>query len=82
MRLTIITHKEVYNSKKVVGQYETSGGFPHQIKHMSKLFSNTTLICTLRESKVNKDFEQVKGKNLVVISAISHIFTSHICRDI
>lgn len=77
MRLTIFTHKEVYNSKKVVGQYETSGGFPYQIKHMSKLFSNTTLICTLRESKVNKDFEQVKGKNLKVIALPEPLFRGH-----
>ena len=44
---------------------------------MSKLFSNTTLICTLRESKANKDLEQVKGKNLKVIALPEPLFRGH-----
>ena len=78
MDLIIISHKEVFYSKKLIGQYRTSGGFPHQIEHISKLFSETTLICTLRYTRSNKGLLPLIGKNLRIFALPEPPFKGHL----
>ena len=66
-KLVIITHKEIY-SEKNKNSFATTGGFPFQIKMISKLFSSTSLLCTLRHNSVIENLTEIKGKNLSVVA--------------
>ena len=66
-KLVIITHKEIYSGKNE-NSFATTGGFPFQIKMISKLFSSTSLLCTLRDNPFIDNLTEIKGKNLSVVA--------------
>ncbi len=63
MKQLIITHKEIWKRDKY---YFTSGGFPFQINEMSKLFSETRLICAHRLKGKQNGLIKIGGKNLTI----------------
>ena len=63
MKQLIITHKEIWKRGKY---YFTSGGFPFQINEMSKLFSETRLICAQRSKGKQNGLIKISGKNLTI----------------
>ena len=66
MKLLVISHKEVWKSSDLKNKYETSGGFPLQIRAISNLFSETSLICGLRKNSQLKNLTPLLGNNLFI----------------
>ena len=64
LKLLIISHKEIWKSHNSKNIYETSGGFPLQIRAISNLFSKTYLLCGLRNKYRLNYLTPLFGNNL------------------
>ena len=72
MKLLIISHKEVWKDKDT---YSTSGGFPFQINAMTKMFTETRLVCALKRKSPKKNLLKITGNNLKITPLIEPWFT-------
>ena len=55
--------------------YSTSGGFPFQINAMTKIFTETRLVCALRRKTPKKNLLKITGNNLKITPLIEPWFT-------
>ena len=78
MKLLIISHKEIWKSYNANSNYETSGGFPLQIKAMSNLFSETYLLCGLRNKYRLNNLTPLTGTNLNIFPIEEPPFSGHL----
>ena len=78
MKLLIISHKEIWKSHNANSNYETSGGFPLQIKAMSNLFSKTYLLCGLRNKHRLNNLTPLTGTNLNIFPIEEPPFSGHL----
>lgn len=54
MRLAIVSHKPCFESEDSPGGFKTDGGFPLQVKAITELFAETSLLVPTRKIKVEK----------------------------
>ena len=78
MKLLIISHKEIWKSYNANSNYETSGGFPLQIKAMSNLFSETYLLCGLSNKYRLNNLTPLTGTNLNIFPIEEPPFSGHL----
>jgi glycosyltransferase involved in cell wall biosynthesis len=70
MRLAVISHKVCWSLPDSPGEYATDGGFPLQIKAISQLFDETTVVVPCENAQNPVGISPLNGKNLRV-SALS-----------
>lgn len=68
MRLLMISHKETWLNSDAPGGYVTVGGFPFQVRAITRLFDSMRLIVTLRASAVPRDAQPLAAPNLSVVA--------------
>lgn len=66
MRAAVITHKECWTSPSSPTGHATIGGFPFQMRAISELFKDTTIICLVRQTPAPQGAEPLAGHNLQV----------------
>lgn len=66
MRLAIISHKLCTRSEASPTGFATDGGFPLQVKAISELFSETTVVVPCEEGKEPGGLTPLSGRNMKV----------------
>lgn len=66
MRLVIFSHKLCWSSSASPSGYVTDGGFPFQMKALSELFEQTTLVVPCASSEQTEGLLPIDGHNLFI----------------
>lgn len=67
MKLVVISHKQVWESAESPTGYATVGGFPFQMKYLSRIFDETTLIVPVRRTPMPQAAYPLTGHNMQVL---------------
>jgi len=66
MRLVVISHKQTWSVPSSPSGYATTGGFPFQIKYISQLFDQTTLLVPVHRTSPPPQTTPLEGHHLCV----------------
>lgn len=66
MKLAVVSHKICWASEDSPSGYATDGGFPLQMKAISELFSETTLVVPCQNTEAESGTIAIEGKNIKV----------------